>query len=104
MKRGIVWLSAALSACAPAPIAPPPRPAPIAARPAPAAPPPAAAAPAATARAPEDTGNPPIRRSTRWNGPNVPGEEKVRQAEQARTAVVKQLFAAAGVAFPPKSM
>src|SRR5262245_35694442 len=109
MKRGLLWLSAALVACAPAPLAPPPRPAPIAAAAtvAPAAPPRAAAAPAAAARAPAapaDAGDPPIRRGTRWSGPNLPAEEKVRQAEQSRTAVVRQLFAAAGVAFPPKSM
>jgi hypothetical protein len=108
MRRGIVWILAVLSACAPAPIArtsapaahPDPRSSPPALAPAPSAPSTPSAAPPPAA----PPGNPLLRRITDWRPEDVEPEERVRRAEQTRLGVVKQLFAAAGVAFPPKSM
>jgi hypothetical protein len=75
----------------------------LAAKVAPAAP--AVVAPPPAARAPARELDPRVRRHTDWSGPlDTTPEERARQAVEARLPIVKQLFAAAQVEFPPGQM
>lgn len=70
----------------------------------PSLPAPAASAPPAAAPPEEPAESPPVRFATRWRSSAEAGLARIAEAEAAKTADVKALFAGAGVSFPPAQM